>query len=49
MRVQTLGAQIDEARLTVAWLTNDLDVEPDTAVLDVLFTDALQALRRAAQ
>lgn len=49
VRVQTLGAQIDEARLTVAWLTNDLDVEPDTAALDVLFTDALQALRRAAQ
>lgn len=49
VRVQTLGAQIDEARVTVAWLTNDLDVEPDTAALDVLFTDALQALRRAAQ
>jgi len=49
VRVQTLGAQIDEVRLTVAWLNNDFDVEPDTAALDVLFTDALLALRRAAQ
>jgi hypothetical protein len=49
IRVLTLSAQIDEARLTVAWLNNDPGVEPDTSALDVLFTDALLTLRRAAR
>ncbi|BBZ61205.1 hypothetical protein [Mycolicibacterium monacense] len=49
VRVLTLSAQIDEARLTVAWLNNDPAVEPDTSALDVLFTDALLTLRRAAR
>jgi hypothetical protein len=49
VRVLTLSAQIDEARLSVAWLNNDPEVEPDTSALDVLFTDALLRLRRAAQ
>lgn len=54
VRVLTLSAQIDEARLTVAWLNNDPGVEPDTvepdtSALDVLFTDALLTLQRAAR
>lgn len=49
VRVLTLSAQIDEARLTVAWLNTDPGVEPDTSALDVLFTDALLTLRRAAR
>jgi hypothetical protein len=49
VRVLALSAQVDEVRLSVAWLDNDPAVEPDTAALDVLFTDALLTLRRAAR
>jgi hypothetical protein len=48
VRVLTLSAQIDEARLTVAWMNNDPDGDPDTSALDVVFNDALLTLRRAA-
>lgn len=47
VRVLALAAQVDDVWLTAAWSNNDPAVEPDTAALDALFSDALSALRRA--
>ncbi|WP_226862580.1 hypothetical protein [Mycolicibacterium baixiangningiae] len=49
VRVLTLSAQIDDVRLTAAWLNNDGGSAPDTSALDVLFTDALSSVRRGAR
>ncbi|TDY08562.1 hypothetical protein BCL50_0631 [Mycolicibacterium litorale] len=46
VRVLRLGAQIDDVRLTAAWLNNDASAAPDTAALDLLFADALLTVRR---
>lgn len=45
VRVLRLGAQIDDVRLTVAWL-NDDGADPDTAALDAVFTEALSSVHR---
>jgi hypothetical protein len=47
VRALSLAAQIDDVRLTAAWLNNDPAVGPDTTALDTLFTAALVSLHRS--
>ncbi|MGE2713563.1 hypothetical protein ACQI4L_05860 [Mycolicibacterium litorale] len=46
VRVLRLGAQLEDVRLTAAWLNNDAGVAPDSAALDAVFTDALLSIHR---
>lgn len=47
--VLTLSAQIEDVRVSVAWLNNDAGAAPDTTALDALFTETLSEVRRGAQ
>lgn len=46
VQVLRLGAQIDDVRLTAAWLNHDPATPSDSAALDAVFTDALLSVHR---